>query len=141
MKIIGRNDPCPCGSGKKYKKCCQLKDETANFEIFRYEKYLSIRASAAEKMMNIAQNKIGITLADVLSFLTYSPIFNERKIDLFSYHEDEAILIQFITNSILMYAYPVGNLSNNLLWKHCLNEYRNKFNEEEIKSITATLIN
>ncbi len=22
---IGRNDPCPCGSGKKYKKCCALK--------------------------------------------------------------------------------------------------------------------
>lgn len=22
---IGRNDPCPCGSLKKYKKCCQLK--------------------------------------------------------------------------------------------------------------------
>ena len=21
----GRNDPCPCGSGKKYKKCCTLK--------------------------------------------------------------------------------------------------------------------
>jgi uncharacterized protein len=21
---IGRNDPCPCGSGKKYKKCCGL---------------------------------------------------------------------------------------------------------------------
>ncbi len=20
---IGRNDPCPCGSGKKYKKCCR----------------------------------------------------------------------------------------------------------------------
>lgn len=23
---IGRNDPCPCGSGKKYKKCCLGKD-------------------------------------------------------------------------------------------------------------------
>lgn len=22
---IGRNDPCPCGSGKKYKQCCLLK--------------------------------------------------------------------------------------------------------------------
>lgn len=22
MKKIGRNDPCPCGSGKKYKQCC-----------------------------------------------------------------------------------------------------------------------
>ncbi|QIZ85416.1 hypothetical protein HF888_14830 [Bermanella marisrubri] len=21
-KAAGRNDPCPCGSGKKYKKCC-----------------------------------------------------------------------------------------------------------------------
>ena len=23
---IGRNDPCPCGSGKKYKNCCMNKD-------------------------------------------------------------------------------------------------------------------
>ena len=22
QKKIGRNDPCPCGSGKKYKRCC-----------------------------------------------------------------------------------------------------------------------
>jgi len=21
-KKVGRNDPCPCGSGKKYKMCC-----------------------------------------------------------------------------------------------------------------------
>ncbi len=21
-KKVGRNEPCPCGSGKKYKKCC-----------------------------------------------------------------------------------------------------------------------
>jgi hypothetical protein len=24
---VGRNDPCPCGSGRKYKKCCAEKDE------------------------------------------------------------------------------------------------------------------
>jgi tetratricopeptide (TPR) repeat protein len=29
MPKIGRNDPCPCGSGKKYKHCCQDKDEAA----------------------------------------------------------------------------------------------------------------
>jgi uncharacterized protein len=22
---VGRNDPCPCGSGKKYKQCCMRK--------------------------------------------------------------------------------------------------------------------
>ncbi|MBN1134448.1 MAG: DUF1186 domain-containing protein [Methanosarcinaceae archaeon] len=26
-KKIGRNDPCPCGSGKKYKKCCMYKEK------------------------------------------------------------------------------------------------------------------
>jgi hypothetical protein len=31
-KDIGRNDPCPCGSGKKLKKCC-------------YEKYLKKKAN------------------------------------------------------------------------------------------------
>ena len=25
-KKVGPNDPCPCGSGKKYKACCRLKD-------------------------------------------------------------------------------------------------------------------
>jgi preprotein translocase subunit SecA len=24
---VGRNDPCPCGSGKKYKKCCMRKPQ------------------------------------------------------------------------------------------------------------------
>ena len=27
---IGRNDPCPCGSGKKYKKCCGMNDASAS---------------------------------------------------------------------------------------------------------------
>ena len=26
---VGRNDPCPCGSGKKYKKCCGLNDSAS----------------------------------------------------------------------------------------------------------------
>ena len=26
-KKIGRNEPCHCGSGKKYKKCCALANE------------------------------------------------------------------------------------------------------------------
>ena len=29
MSAVGRNDPCPCGSGKKYKRCCLGKDAPA----------------------------------------------------------------------------------------------------------------
>jgi len=41
---IGRNSPCPCGSGKKYKQCCLRKEKTQPTEQsnsmptkFRYE--------------------------------------------------------------------------------------------------------
>ena len=30
VKKAGPNDPCPCGSGKKYKKCCMQKDKSEN---------------------------------------------------------------------------------------------------------------
>ena len=31
-KKVGPNDPCPCGSGRKYKKCCMQKDKAAGME-------------------------------------------------------------------------------------------------------------
>ena len=37
---LGRNEPCHCGSGKKYKQCCLSKDEAAE---------RTARAKAAEK--------------------------------------------------------------------------------------------
>ncbi len=30
VQKVGRNDPCPCGSGKKYKKCCGANDAANN---------------------------------------------------------------------------------------------------------------
>ncbi len=39
---VGRNDPCPCGSGSKYKRCCAEKDTSGGrtdfpADRFRYE--------------------------------------------------------------------------------------------------------
>jgi tetratricopeptide (TPR) repeat protein len=33
MPKTGRNDPCPCGSGQKYKRCCLEKDQAAEHQI------------------------------------------------------------------------------------------------------------
>ncbi len=33
----GRNDPCPCGSGQKYKKCCEAKDDAQRAEALAAE--------------------------------------------------------------------------------------------------------
>ena len=44
----GRNDPCPCGSGKKYKKCHQSEDEQAvHVELKRREQAAKDAAAAA----------------------------------------------------------------------------------------------
>jgi len=32
LSKVGRNDPCPCGSGKKYKKCCMIKDQERSID-------------------------------------------------------------------------------------------------------------
>ncbi|MEN6637162.1 MAG: SEC-C metal-binding domain-containing protein [Clostridiaceae bacterium] len=37
QKKVGPNDPCPCGSGKKYKKCCRLIEEAQTAQLSRSE--------------------------------------------------------------------------------------------------------
>ena len=36
MAKIGRNQPCPCGSGKKYKQCCLTTDQASRVEASPY---------------------------------------------------------------------------------------------------------
>jgi SEC-C motif len=37
-KKIGRNEPCPCGSGKKFKKCCESKMIGKKYMAHKIEK-------------------------------------------------------------------------------------------------------
>lgn len=39
MDKVGRNDPCPCGSGKKYKNCCLSKDRAKRIQgsVWRHD--------------------------------------------------------------------------------------------------------
>jgi tetratricopeptide (TPR) repeat protein len=45
----GRNDPCPCGSGQKYKRCCLQKDQMAESE--------ALAAEAAQRAAEMAQHE------------------------------------------------------------------------------------
>jgi tetratricopeptide (TPR) repeat protein len=49
MPKIERNAPCPCGSGKKYKRCCLEKDQAAESAVFATRV-----AAAAEKEAQVA---------------------------------------------------------------------------------------
>ena len=34
VKKVGRNEPCPCGSGKKYKNCCEKVSQVWEIPVF-----------------------------------------------------------------------------------------------------------
>lgn len=55
MTKIGRNDPCPCGSGKKYKKCCEAKTSSRK-PIAAQPIEQSDLASQANKMSGLFQH-------------------------------------------------------------------------------------
>jgi tetratricopeptide (TPR) repeat protein len=50
MAKPGRNDPCHCGSGKKYKKCCQPKEEAAEREIIAKDQAAREERAAAHRL-------------------------------------------------------------------------------------------
>lgn len=51
---IGRNDPCPCGSGRKYKKCCQGKSAAPKIDLKKqYEEKYRIRFKTPEQIAGI----------------------------------------------------------------------------------------
>jgi hypothetical protein len=45
---VGRNDPCPCGSGKKYKYCCLRKETTTKSEVISGDR---ARSQVMEKLL------------------------------------------------------------------------------------------
>ncbi|MDO8940217.1 MAG: SEC-C metal-binding domain-containing protein [Methylicorpusculum sp.] len=57
MKKLGRNDPCHCGSGKKYKQCCLKAEET---------QMASDRSEAVPKAINWFFTKYGQTAREAL---------------------------------------------------------------------------
>jgi hypothetical protein len=52
---IGRNAPCPCGSGKKYKKCCYEKDQRLLRDASPYEGITMTQLRAMPKLANDAE--------------------------------------------------------------------------------------
>jgi hypothetical protein len=62
---VGRNDPCPCGSGKKYKKCCLKNEATPSKDLF-YRRLSEAHDRLVGRLMGYAEKNLGaeaVTLA------------------------------------------------------------------------------
>ena len=54
---LGRNEPCHCGSGKKYKQCHLAKDEAAQREAREKQEAAAAKKQAAEAEAEAAPEK------------------------------------------------------------------------------------
>lgn len=62
---VGRNDPCPCGSGQKYKKCCLPASAVTSDR--NYERLRECEGTVADKLLRFARRTRGETaLAEAL---------------------------------------------------------------------------
>lgn len=79
MGAIGRNDPCPCGSGRKYKKCCLEKDEaeaaTDRAEAAAAEKREQERVERFQEV--VVEGPLDEALAEARAMLEWSDLDGE----------------------------------------------------------------
>jgi len=61
MSRLGRNDLCPCGSGKKYKKCCLVSAEDADFQ---YRRWRQIEANLIPRLTSFAFEVLGLEVVE-----------------------------------------------------------------------------
>lgn len=59
MSKPGRNDPCPCGSGKKYKQCCQAREHAATLERLEIQK-AGEQAALAQRRQRQEQDRAAL---------------------------------------------------------------------------------
>lgn len=70
---IGRNEPCPCGSGKKYKQCCLKKEKVVELGQVKQEHFFQMKQRLSER---VAEEVLGS-----YSFFEYQALmkkFRER---------------------------------------------------------------
>ncbi len=72
IKSIGRNDPCPCGSGKKFKQCCQNK-EINNSEAAKNRLLESIPDLSSKARQATLQNDLMSAEKIYLDILAINP--------------------------------------------------------------------
>ena len=79
-KKIGRNDPCPCGSGKKYKKCCLLTDEMKGHPAQVESDPLHSSGLNTPKIINYLETHNATPIIDYLIALQLNPQNNGKNL-------------------------------------------------------------
>lgn len=139
---IGRNEPCPCGSGKKYKKCClnkpkeNIKDFIGDIDlsdIFEsHNDYIHNRKvknpEINEKLLNIYDNSDSLSAKEIID--GYLDVMNyvldyatEKDIHTIKELDEEDLVGDFLINIIGDFEMEIFNLDKEDYDLNITNQY------------------
>jgi hypothetical protein len=141
---IGRNDPCHCGSGRKYKKCCLEKDEKDKNRDFINERYERVKREekltdsqvATRKALDWILEKHEDAVMNAAVHFVGSPDLDEAR-KAFSGEEGGAFLSQLL-NEYALVDREDENFDSTLLELY-LKEKGEMLNEKEKESLLIKL--
>ena len=85
---VGRNEPCPCGSGKKYKKCCMQKKNVLQLQEFKIERFYQQKNSLVSQLQDFISERISPSLYQQIK----SEFKNRAKL---KSYEEQSLLFDF----------------------------------------------
>jgi uncharacterized protein len=87
VEKVGRNDPCPCGSGKKYKSCCLPKQQSKGSSLGK-RKFTAKVLSAGGANKPTVETSQGQAQANKAAF-DYSTLMERSFGEALHSHEDK----------------------------------------------------
>lgn len=81
LMTINRNTPCPCGSGKKFKKCCLNKQHVIQIQEIKEERFFQQKHSLVEKIRSFIMTNLPYS-----QFVQLQEEFNTRSNDAVAPH-------------------------------------------------------
>lgn len=128
MNKPGRNDPCHCGSGKKYKKCCLLNEDIKRIVNYEYEVHLQFRRILTEKMEDVLLETLAV-LDMGTAALTQCPLYDEAIEEWLIDSGDGNRVIKSMHKPFMLFGFQCFN--EKFLWQYCLEDLSSLFNTEE----------
>jgi len=77
MSKIGRNDRCPCGSGRKYKHCCAGSDEAARQAKLKAQQSGQVTLSAEIVKMQAQAQEKSVSVRELGVFILFATIMGD----------------------------------------------------------------
>lgn len=120
MKKVGRNDLCPCGSGKKYKNCCG-KNNIISLELLLENELKELEAD----LINFSLDTYNVEMSDFLADRLEELVIPEESSEMFYF-----FTVSWFITSI--------HVNGKTILEHYINKNKSKWKRQRIKDILLT---